>query len=259
MAVVMSSDFYRGNQYGVHTAFADRLVVPDGYWIRTGLVCMHDGRDYDMATVRRLVGAPVEFDLRIVRRGTARDQRRAAAVTASGGAPSLYFAAGVTEFDIAATRERGAEHAAARYSLWLDVVRGTPNAEAWAPQAHRIGTDRRALHAARRAFLHQPRVEAMLRHNLRCPAVALDPDELDALQAGRRTYIAYHRLAAAVGDALIEGVNQEPMRARSPLLSQRLGYLTAANTRLGTLDTTAVLAFRRAEPLVWGPEPSLWL
>ncbi|GAA0739464.1 hypothetical protein Drose_16935 [Dactylosporangium roseum] len=265
MAIVASSHLHRRNQRGRHTAFADRFIVPVGYWIRTGLVCMHDGRDYDMATVRRLVGAPVDFDLRLLRRGTHREQRRATAVAdVSFGSPKLHFAALADEFDVTATRERGAEHAADRYSLWLDVVRGTPRAHAWAPQAHRIGADGRTLHAARRAFLRQPRVEAMVHHNRTHPSVHLDPDELDAFQAGKRNYVTYHRLAATVGDALITGMNQEPMRARSPLLSQRLGFLTAANAHLDTLATTAMLAFRRAEPLVWEagpvlpPTPAVW-
>ncbi|MET7403880.1 hypothetical protein ABZS66_61485 [Dactylosporangium sp. NPDC005572] len=168
----------------------------------------------------------------------------------------LHFAARVDEFDVAATRERGAEHAADRYMLWLDVVRGTSRADAWAPQAHRIGADGQSLDAARRAFLRQLRVEAMLRHNRTHPPVLLDLDELDAFQAGKRTYVTYHRLAATVGDALVTGLNHEPMRARSPLLSQRLGYLTAANARLATLETAAILAFRRADPLAGETYPA---
>ncbi|MET7396315.1 hypothetical protein ABZS66_22820 [Dactylosporangium sp. NPDC005572] len=243
MAMVVSSRLVRLNQRGRDTALADRFVVPVGYWIWTGLVRMPDRRHYDMATVHQLVGAPVAFDLRAT-----------AAVDVPLGSPNLCFAARVDEFDVAATRERGAEHAADRYSRWCSMVRGRPRADAWAPQAHRIGADGQALRAARHAFLRQPRRRG---HTPPQPhtSVPLDPDEPDAFQAGKRTYVTYHRLAATVGGALITGMSQEPMRACNPLLSQRLGYLTAANARLHTLDTTAMFAFRRAEPLTGGTDP----
>ena len=132
------------------------------------------------------------------------------------------------------------------------MTAGTPTAVGWQQPRTSPDTSDQARHQAHAAFLAQPRVTAMLDHNAQHPAASLDIDELNVLQAGRRTYLTYHGLAATVGDALVTGIGNTAMRARTGGLAHRLGYLTAANARLGQVNVYAMLAYKRSA----GPDAS---
>ena len=210
--------------------------------IRTVLVCMTTPyRDYDDQAAFEVAGGGLEFDYRLV--------------PAPGGKPVVRTWPAVhgrcaggrfDRIDLAATRRQARTAADQRYALWSQVTAGTPTAVGWQQFPLSPGTSEQARQQAHAAFLAQPRVAAMLDHNAQHPAAGLDIDELDVLQAGRRTYLTYHGLAAAVGDALVTGMGNPAMRARTGGLAHRLGYLTAANARLDQPDVAAMLAYKRS-------------
>jgi hypothetical protein len=148
--------------------------------------------------------------------------------------------------DLTATRRQARTAADERNALWSQVTAGTPTAVGWQQFHTSPGTSDQARQQAHAAFLAQPRVTAMLDHNAEHPAAALDLYELDVLQAGRRTYLTYHGLAATVGDALVTGIGNTAMRPRTGGLAHRLRYLTAANIRLDQLNVYAMLAYKRS-------------
>jgi hypothetical protein len=149
--------------------------------------------------------------------------RRLGAVTrAAGGRKSrldLSLAAGT------------AHHSAVyRWRLWQQIARTTPAARPWSQFAalHRADPAKVPLAEAVRRFEAQPRVLAMLAHNTH-PArpVTLDPNELDAYQAGEATYTALHWQRAITGDMVITA-DGRLLRPASGSVADRLRYLGEA-------------------------------
>jgi hypothetical protein len=131
--------------------------------------------------------------------------------------------------------------ATARWTIWRHLTSGLRPATPWETyvRRHQAKPDRLSLDDARRMFLRQPAVAAMLAHNaIPGQRHLLDPDEVDAYQAGPQAYATRHMLAAVAGDAMLtaDGKWLEPA---SPAFTDVLAYLHRAAGHLHTLPRRA--------------------
>jgi hypothetical protein len=120
--------------------------------------------------------------------------------------------------------------AAARWAYWKQVTAGTREASPWEHflRRHRADPKAMSLDEARRRFLAQPRIQAMQIAN----AVPgrhhhLDPDEVDAYQAGHHAYTTRHQLAAVAGDAMLTTDGQF-LQPASEAFTDVIAYLNQA-------------------------------
>lgn len=161
------------------------------------------------------------------------DYRRA---TTSGGPKRLL--------DLTTMRNRAAAIAAAQWTQWEQVVKGTRPANPYWAYVEKHEYDPRAypMAQARSDYWAQPRVMAMAAHNS-VPSMTwpLPVSALEAFQSGPSTYTNLAWLAAVPGDALILPTGQllSPLGYR---LADQLQFLTAARSRLDQLgpDTRLV-------------------
>jgi hypothetical protein len=132
--------------------------------------------------------------------------------------------------------------ATARWATWAQVTAGLKPATPWQvyERRHRQTPDKFSLPDARRAFLAQPAVAAMLAHNAIPGARPLDPHELDAFQAGQRAYATCHMLAATCGHAMLttDGTWLQP---EGEAFTDRVAYLQTAAAHLHQLPRSATV------------------
>jgi hypothetical protein len=154
-----------------------------------------------------------------------------------------------SRLDLSAATRREHHAAVHRWRRWQQVVHGTPTARPWSQFAaqHLAGPAKMPLAEAVRRFEAQPRVLAMLAHNVHLPPPArLDPGELDAYQAGEATYTVLHWQRAITGDMIIT-VDGRLLRPASGTIADRLRYLGAALAYLHRLPARShLLAVRIA-------------
>jgi hypothetical protein len=148
--------------------------------------------------------------------------------------------------DLEGMRRRAYVAAAQRWLLWRAVVAGTRSAQPWWVYADRHHADPRRypLHAAREQYLTQSRLLAMATYNaLPCRADHLPPAQIEAFQAGQRTYAWLAWLTAVPADGLTLD-QSAPMglltKPRGRLTAQ-LSYLREANACLDRLHPKANL------------------
>jgi hypothetical protein len=158
-----------------------------------------------------------------------------------GGAVSRAAGGRLGRLDLRLAGQAAWLDAAARWAVWRKVTGGLRQPAPWETylRRHQAKPDRLSPHEARRMFLRQPAVAAMLAHNA-IPAQRhlLDPDELDAYQAGPHAYATRHMLAAVAGDAMLtaDGRWLEPA---SPAFTDVLAYLHRAAGHLHALPRHA--------------------
>jgi hypothetical protein len=132
--------------------------------------------------------------------------------------------------------------ATARWATWQQITTGLRPATAWQvyQRRHRQAPDKFSLPDARRAFLAQPAVAAMLAHNAIPGTRQLDPHELDAYQAGQRAYATCYMLAATCGQAMLttDGAWLQP---DGDAFTDRLAYLQQAAAHLHQLPRSATV------------------
>jgi hypothetical protein len=120
--------------------------------------------------------------------------------------------------------------AVTRWRLWYHAVKGTPAARPWPYFLTQHQTDPATVTYSQAVdrFEAQPRVLAMLAHNTHpTRPVTLDPNELDAYQAGEATYTALHWQRAITGDMVIT-TDGRLLRPASGSVADRLRYLGEA-------------------------------
>ncbi|MFC4071902.1 hypothetical protein [Actinoplanes subglobosus] len=166
--------------------------------------------------------------------------RRFGAVTLTAGGRKSRL-----DFTVAAGHAHRA--AVARWRCWDQVVRGLPVARPWPYflAQHQATPAKVPYREAVRRFEAQPRVLAMLAHNAH-PArpVTLDPNELDAYQAGEGTYATLHWQRAITGDMVITA-DGRLLRPASGAVADRLHYLSQALAYLHRLPSgSQLLALR---------------
>jgi hypothetical protein len=149
----------------------------------------------------------------------------------------------VARLDLAGMRHRCALAASVQWQWWRYVTASTPTARAWAELRDRFeqDPDRYPLERALRDFDSQPRILAMQAHNaLPGQPWPLPVDDLEAFQAGQRTYGNLAWLSAVPGDgfAVLDGPLLQPASHR---LADRIGYLRSANHHLERLGRDAAL------------------
>jgi hypothetical protein len=129
--------------------------------------------------------------------------------------------------------------AAGRWRLWHQVVKATPVARPWPYflAQHLANPAEVSYGKAVDLFEAQPRVLAMLAYNAH-PArpVTLDPDELDAYQAGEATYTVLHWQRAITGDMVITA-DGRLLKPASGAVADRLRFLSAAMAYLHRLPS----------------------
>jgi hypothetical protein len=127
--------------------------------------------------------------------------------------------------------------ATARWTVRHHLTRGLPRARPWEDyqRRHHARPDRLSLHDARRMFLRQPAIAAMLAHNA-VPGQRhqLDPDEVDAYQAGPQAYATRHMLTAVAGDAMLTADGQW-LEPASEAFTDVIAYLQHAAGHLHRL------------------------
>jgi DNA-binding transcriptional regulator YdaS (Cro superfamily) len=127
--------------------------------------------------------------------------------------------------------------ATARWATWHQVTRGLRPALPWEHyrRRHEAKPQQLSLDDARRMFLRQPAVAAMLAHNA-IPGQThfLDPDEVDAYHAGPQAHATRHMLTAVAGQAMLtaDGRWLEPA---SEAFTDVLAYLQQAAAHLHAL------------------------
>lgn len=154
-----------------------------------------------------------------------------------------YAAGGrVDQLDLRRAEQQAWLTATARWATWRQVTTGLKAASGWQyyQRRHRQAPERFSLPDARRAFVHQPAIAAMLAHNAIPGAVQLDPYEVEAYQAGQRAYATCHMLAAACGHAMLtaDGVWLQP---ESGSFADQLTYLKLAAAHLHALPGGATI------------------
>jgi hypothetical protein len=131
--------------------------------------------------------------------------------------------------------------ATARWAAWHQATRGLRPALPWEHyrRRHEAKPDRLSLDQARRMFLRQPAIAAMLAHNA-VPGQRrqLDPDEVDAYQAGPRAYATRHMLAAVAGQGMLTADGQW-LEPASEAFTDVLAYLHQAAACLHALPRHA--------------------
>jgi hypothetical protein len=132
--------------------------------------------------------------------------------------------------------------ATARWATWRQVTTGLKPATPWQVylRRHRQAPDKFSLPEARRAFLTQPAVAAMLAHNAIPGTRQLDPHELDAYQAGQRAYATCYMLAATCGQAMLT-TDGEWLQPEGDSFTDRLAYLQQAAAHLHQLPRSATI------------------
>ena len=156
----------------------------------------------------------------------------------------VAYAAGgrLRQLNLPRAGAQGWLEATARWVTWRQVVTGLNPATAWQVylRRHRQAPDKLSLPEARRAFLAQPAVAAMLAHNAVPGARVLDPYEIDAYQAGQRAYATCYMLAATCGHAMLttDGAWLQPETDTFP---DRLAYLRQAAAHLHHLPRSATV------------------
>jgi hypothetical protein len=215
---------------------------------RTVIVCMPADRDLDWFSASEILDwhklpAGTPYTIFPVRRGRivgwvsrwsgrnlVQAVRRFGAVTyAAGGRKS--------RLDLTAAVTRANTAAVYRWRTWAQVVRTTPVARSWGDflAQHKANPTKVTVEEAKRRFEEQPRVLAMLSYNSHpMSRVQLDPQELDAYQAGEATYAVVHWQQAITGDAVVtdDGRLLEPT---SGSLADKLRYLAEAGAYLNKL------------------------
>ena len=144
--------------------------------------------------------------------------------------------------NLAAAGQAAWLEATARWATWRHITAGLKTASPWQiyERRHRQAPDKFSLPEARRAFLAQPAVAAMLAHNAIPGARRLDPYELDGFQAGQRAYATCRMLAATCGHAMLttDGAWLQP---DGDTFTDRLAYLQQAAAHLHQLPRTATV------------------
>ncbi|BEL05726.1 hypothetical protein Q0Z83_039170 [Actinoplanes sichuanensis] len=138
-----------------------------------------------------------------------------------------------------------------RWRQWHRAVKGTPAARPWTHflEQHRTDPDEVSYDEAVARFEAQPRVLAMLAYNAH-PArpITLDPNELDAYQAGEDTYTVLHWQRAITGDMLVTA-DGRLLQPTSPTVADRLHYLREASAYLHRFPARGrLLAVRITNP-----------
>jgi hypothetical protein len=132
--------------------------------------------------------------------------------------------------------------ATARWATWRHITTGLKPATPWQvyERRHQQTPDKFSLPEARRAFLTQPAVAAMLAHNAIPGTRQLDPHELDGFQAGQCAYATSHMLAATCGHAMLttDGTWLQP---DGDTFTDRLAYLQTAAAHLHQLPRSATV------------------
>lgn len=141
--------------------------------------------------------------------------------------------------------------AVTRWRLWQQAVKGTPVARPWPYYLaqHQADPAKVSHDQAVHRFEAQPRVLAMLAYNAHpTRPCTLDPNELDAYQAGEDTYTALHWQRAITGDMLVTADGQL-LQPASWTVADRLHYLRRASAYLHQLPRRGqLLAVRIANP-----------
>jgi hypothetical protein len=127
--------------------------------------------------------------------------------------------------------------AAARWATWRNVTAGLDPPTPWRHHLarHQARPVDLPLDEARRDFLSQPAIVAMLVHNA-IPGVRfeLDPYEVDAYSAGLRAYTTLHMLAAIAGDGMLTADGRF-LQPASECVVDVLTYLKEATGHLYSL------------------------
>ena len=145
---------------------------------------------------------------------------------------SVRLAAGgrIGRLDLSAVATAAYLTAAARWTYWDQITKGTRAASAWDDFKRRHHTDPKSvpLDEARRRFLAQARIQAMEIANAKPNAVhLLDPYEVDAYQAGCHAYATRYQLAALAGDAMLTSTG-EFLQPASESFTNVIAYLKTA-------------------------------
>jgi hypothetical protein len=195
------------------------------------------------------VDAPIELQARFpVRRrpvlgwlGARWSTHRLLAPQRRRGAVSRAAGGRVARLDLRLAGQAAWLDATARWTAWRHLTRGLRQPTPWEAylRRHQAKPDRLSLDEARRMFLRQPAVAAMLAHNA-IPAQRhlLDPDEIDAYQAGPRAYATRHMLTAVAGDAMLTADGQW-LEPASPAFTDVIAYLHRAAGHLHDLPRRA--------------------
>jgi hypothetical protein len=127
--------------------------------------------------------------------------------------------------------------ACARWAVWQLVTRGLRHASPWEHylDRHQARPGELSLEQARRMFLRQPAIAAMLAHNA-IPGTGhqLDPYEIDAYQAGVHAYATRYMLTAVAGDAMLTADGQW-LEPATDAFTDVLAYLQPAAGHLRRL------------------------
>jgi hypothetical protein len=141
-----------------------------------------------------------------------------------------------------------AQHAAwyqasARWAIWKQVTHGLRQGSGWDYflRRHLADPKKVPLDQARKQFLAQPMISAMLAYNAN-PATRweLDPYEVDAYLAGSAAYATKHMLAAVCGDAMFttDGQWLQPV---DDSFAEICAYLKAAASHIHQLNRHAMV------------------
>jgi hypothetical protein len=156
--------------------------------------------------------------------------------------PQRDVAAGgpIMLLNLDALEARAAEHAWQRWTVWSQVVRGTPPAQPfWRfVDRHRQQHTRNpyTLARAQQDYLAQPRVQAMAIYNATAePERQIPTSELEALQVNCDSYVAVAQMRAVAADAVVT-VDQTLLAPADQRLTTVHRFLQRAHTYLHTLS-----------------------
>jgi hypothetical protein len=182
------------------------------------------------------------FPVRRRRLATGWGHRQLLGITGSNGHGAYAAGGHVKQLDLPRAAQAGWLEATCRWATWQQVTTGLKPAGPWHlyQRRHRQAPDRFALSDARRGFLNQPLVAAMLAHNAVPGAWQLDPFEVDAYQAGQRAYATCHMLAATCGQAMLTTAGTW-LQPAGDTFADKLNYLRQAAAHLHHLPATATI------------------
>lgn len=149
--------------------------------------------------------------------------------TAAGGPVGLL--------DLAAMRTAARNRFWYRWTVWSQVVAGTPIAHPYWTFRNRYlaNPGKYPLGLAQQQYLAQPRITAMRTYNaLPNKVMEVPTGHLEAFQAGGNTYAHLGWLTAVPGAAFVD-VDGTYRAASGDLLADRVSFLDCANRRIAAL------------------------